>query len=83
MKKDFVGFNHGTGTIKVEGNHVEARPTEIHLKEDGTITNGPSLCMVMDFDILPYRIIGQISVEMFNEGLKDLGYKISKIDETA
>ena len=62
----------------------EMRPTEIHLKEDGSINNKPSFAIVMSRDEIGaeeyhYPIYGQISLEMLNEGLKELGYEIVKL----
>jgi hypothetical protein len=82
-KKDFEGFNHGKDTIKI-GNRFShlwhLKPVEIHLKEDGALDDEPSFAILMENSMLGYGAIGQISVKMFNEGLKDVGYKIVKID---
>ena len=62
---------------------MELRPIEIHLKEDGDLDDKPSLCIVMT-DMQPFSqtfFYGQISLKMFNEGLKDIGYKIVKDEE--
>ena len=50
------------------------RPVEIHLKEDGSKANEPSFCIVMtDFN---NQVAGEISLEMLNDGLADIGYEI-------
>lgn len=75
--KPFIGINHGTGPIKLVGPVVELRPTEIHLKEDGDVEDNPSVAIVLgDKDFL---VFGQLSLKMWNEGLKDIGYKIVKL----
>lgn len=76
--KPFIGINHGTGPIKLVGPSTELRPTEIHLKEDGAVGDKPSVAIVMR-DIFGEFVMGQLSLEMWNEGLKDIGYKIVKI----
>ncbi len=83
MKDAFKGFDHGTGVIdlSVHGSKIkEARPIEIHLKKDGDIHNLPSLAIVMRCNDNSL-VFGQISLEMLNAGLEDIGYEIKKIDE--
>lgn len=83
--KEFKGFNHGTGSVALglanaTGlNTDQKRPVQIHLKEDGAIGDKPSFCLVLTNG--REVTIGQISLEMFNEGLADIGYKLVK-DET-
>lgn len=83
MNKAFNGFNHGTGKIVIPdrfNSFIEGLPIEIHLKEDGSFDNKPSFAIVIE---LPFSFaLGQISLEMFNEGLKDIGYQITKIVES-
>lgn len=80
--KPFKGFNWGKGTVNfmpVAGESwKEFKPTQIHLKEDGTIDDKPSLVIVME-GRSKHMAYGQISLEMLNEGLADIGYKITKI----
>ena len=76
--KPFIGINHGTGPIKLMGPVTEMLPTEIHLKEDGAIGDTPSVAIVMD-DFSNPVVFGQLSLKMWNEGLKDIGYKIVKL----
>lgn len=71
---------------------LELRPLEIHHKSNGTITNGPIFGIVMGIpksDISPEdraipevknapMIYGQLSLEMWNEALEELGYQIIK-----
>lgn len=82
MAKAFKGYKHGTGVVDLRhlGVAVELRPTEIHLKDNGSLDNGPSLTIVLSDmkTVAPVRVIGQISIEMLNEGLADIGYKIVK-----
>jgi len=79
--KDFIGISWGTKNIDFRNKQtaMEMVPIEVHLKEDGTKDNGPSLCIVMGLKVLDLQAYGQISIEMFNEGLKDIGYKLIKI----
>ena len=79
-EKDFNGFNHHKGKVDLThlGPAVEARPTEVHLKEDGAIDDGPSLTFV-SLPSTGIPIVSQITVKMLKEGLADIGYKIEKI----
>lgn len=76
------GYNWGTGVIELElGDFaMEFRPVEIHIKEDGSLDNKPSMCVVMVRsgvrDLYSY---GQLSLEMWNKALGEIGYKIEKI----
>ncbi|KKM25137.1 hypothetical protein LCGC14_1597930 [marine sediment metagenome] len=84
-EKAFNGFNHGKGQIdfKVIGQSrplVQLLPTSIHLKEEGAVDGGPSVAIVMQ-DSLGTAAFGQLSLNMWNEGLKDIGYKIVKDDD--
>ena len=81
MKKEFKGFNHGKGQIVFDNYSTitQLKPVEVHLKEDGTLNDGPSLAIVFAFPGLDVATFGQISLEMFNQGLADIGYKIEKI----
>jgi hypothetical protein len=87
MKKDsekpFKGFNHGKNHIVIEGPPGKTmhflKPIEIHLKEDGSLKNEPSFAIVMDSKDYGMAL-GEISLEMFNDGLRDIGYKIIKVD---
>jgi hypothetical protein len=84
--KDFIGINHGKRPIILDlpnDTYVQQlKPVEIHLKEDGSITNGPSFCIVLKASgMLDTKMacVGQITLEMLNEGLKDIGYEIKKV----
>jgi hypothetical protein len=81
--KPFKGINHGTGKLDLTHlrNALEVRPVEIHLKEDGSKENKPSFCLVMMHPDLPVWIVGQLSLAMFNDGLRDIGYEMRKITE--
>ena len=78
MKKDFTGFDHkkkqmdlrGLGDVKV------LKPTQIHHKENGSLKNEPSFAIVMEGVLI--TVVGEISLEMFNKGLNDIGYEIIK-----
>lgn len=83
MGKDFIGINHGKKQINLNRHRrvAEFKPVEIHLKEDGSIDDGASFAIVMSnlYEQLLVDVYGQISLKMFNEGLKDIGYKIEKL----
>ena len=75
--KPFIGINHGLGSIKLTGPIREFLPTEIHLKENGDTEDNPSVAIVMKASDI--SVVGQLSLKMWNEGLKDIGYKIVKL----
>ena len=76
--KPFNGYNHGVGPIPIMQGAAQLRPVQIHLKEDGAIDDKPSLAIVMIGNDGHSVAFGQISVEMMNEGLADIGYKLVK-----
>lgn len=77
MSKDFKAFNHGTGKIIIKHKEmIELKPVEIHLKENGSIKDEPSFAFVLTRPDLETAVFGQISLEMLNESLNELGYKI-------
>lgn len=84
MAKEFSGFNHGMGKIVLKfGEQTgltvdQKRPVQVHLKEDGAIGDKPSVAIVMTNG--KQVTVGEISLEMWNEGLKDIGYQIVKTD---
>lgn len=46
--KDILTKNWGTARMNfLDRQSIEMRPTEIHLKEDGSRENGPSLAIVL------------------------------------
>lgn len=77
MEKAFKAFDHGTGRIdltKHEGLKM-MRPVEIHHKQDGSVKDEPSFAIVMTS---PFSspVVGEISLEMLNDGLNEIGYEI-------
>lgn len=90
QEKPIKTFNVGKGQIDLRHLKpafgyclppVEVRPIEIHLKEDGTLDDGPSLCIVnSDMQKTPTFFFSQVSIEMLNNALKEIGYSINKID---
>lgn len=78
MTKDFNAFTHGTGDIELTHKVHFMRPMEIHLKENGTKTNSPSFAIIM-CDFINTPVLGEISLEMLNDGLADIGYKMVKL----
>jgi len=80
MRKDFKGVNHGTGRIIINRDKevFVLKPTEIHLKENGSLKNEPSFAIVLENPPFKFKCVGEISLEMLNEGLADVGYEIIK-----
>lgn len=79
-EKPFIGINVGNGPIKMPPTAYELRPTKIYLKEDGARNNGPSVAILYEHPLhLQAPVVGQLSIEMWNEGLKDIGYKLVKL----
>lgn len=70
-------FNHGKGQIDLQHlgpSALELRPSEIHLKENGSTSNEPSFAIVLEGG--PLKVYGQVSLKMLNEALGELGYTI-------
>ena len=78
IARPFIGIKDGTGPIKLMGPIKELLPTEIHLKEDGDVDGNPSVAIVMS-DERAKIVFGQLSLKMWNGGLKDIGYKIVRL----
>ena len=78
VARPFIGIKDGKGPIKLMGPIIELLPTEIHLKEDGDVDGNPSVAIVMSNEVAKI-VVGQLSLKMWNEGLKDIGYKIVKL----
>lgn len=76
--KPFQGFDWGTSQIKMNRPVTVMRPIEIHHKADGSVKDEPSFAIVMTNENINASVCGEISLEMFNEGLKDIGYEIVK-----
>lgn len=75
--KPFIGINHGLDKINLIVPGRELLPVEIHLKENGDLEDNPSVAIVMKGTDI--SVFGQLSLKMWNEGLKDIGYKIVKL----
>lgn len=77
MEKEFNAHGCGTGKFNLSKHHglKFMKPTEVHLKEDGSIEEKPSLTFVLES---PFSgpVMGEISLKMLNEGLGDIGYEI-------
>lgn len=84
-EKPFKAVNHGKKQIDLLHlglNAIELRPTEIHLRENGAVDEAPSFCIVLTDQAKIFHhhpVYGQISLDMLNEGLKELGYEIKPI----
>lgn len=86
----FTGFNVGKNRIDV-GHYsdinysamFELRPVELYLKEDGAKGDKPSFAITMiDPRNHAAPIIGELSLEMWNKGLSEVGYEIVKKQNT-
>ncbi len=78
MHEPLKAFNHGTKPIILEHNAIAARPTEIHYKSDGAVGDKPSFAIVMEPRIPHIKIVGELSLEMLNNALQEIGYEIKK-----
>lgn len=78
--KPFEGKDHGTDRMDFRhiGPAIEMMPVEIHVKQDGDLEGNPSFAIVLRGEP-KISVIGQISLRMLNDGLSDIGYKISKV----
>ena len=79
QEKAFVGINVGKKPIVVDKNTFQMLPVKIYLKENESITNKPSFALLMTCQNPDLKVIGQLSLEMLNEGLIDVGYQITEI----
>lgn len=79
-KKPFIGIDHGAHAIDLRhhGPSIQVRPDEIHVNSNGSIKDEPVFVFVCASTI-GKKVFAQISLEMLNEGLADIGYKIEKI----
>jgi hypothetical protein len=76
--------NARKGQIWMPLNSVELRPTRLELKEDGAKDDTASFCLLMEHPILSeMKVYGQVSLEMLNTAMKELGYQIIKYDVTS
>lgn len=77
MEKSFQSFDHGKGKIDLTHHQsiITMRPVEIHHKADGSRKDEPSFCIVMASPFSP-TVAGEISLEMLNVGLSEIGYEI-------
>ncbi len=77
-------YNHGTGLIQTDMKGIvkltQGMPTELHLKEDGTLDNKPSFAVVIE-DLNRNKVIGQISLRMLKQALNELGYDVVKLGD--
>jgi hypothetical protein len=77
---NFVGENVKTGQIKIENNRTyQLRPVKLYLKEDGAMGDKPSFAILL---VDPYNhaapVIGQVSLDMWNKAMNEVGYEIVK-----
>lgn len=80
-KKPFTGFHHGNKPMNLTHlgrNSIQMLPTEIHCNSNGSLKDEPSFAIVLQLGAT-ISVFGQISLEMWSEGLADIGYKIVKV----
>ena len=82
MKKDFIAIDHGKRKMNISSATVIGEPTEIHHKIDGDINNQPTFAVLIETAIPGLKVVGEISLEMLNNGLKTIGYQMQKIEKT-
>ena len=80
MKDKLITKNWGKDKIdlRTKGSLALARLDEIHLKDDGTIYDEPSFCLVLTIPNTTF-IASEVSEEMLREGLLELGYKLERV----
>lgn len=79
LSNEFKAINCGTNIIDVthHKNIEQYRPTELHLKINGGLNDEASIAIVMEhFERSP--VIGQLTIEMLTNTLKELGYTLIK-----
>jgi hypothetical protein len=81
--KDVI--THDWGEEKIDLRHLsgalEGKPTEIHHKSNGSIKDEPTFTFIIEREgamIDKIQMYGQISLEMLNQALGELGYEIKK-----
>ncbi len=81
MKKDFTAFNWGEHKVDFSKyKHIaEMKPVELHMRQDGSLLDDPSFAILMKHPVSPLVVYGEISLQMFNDGLADIGYEMKKI----
>ena len=78
MAKYMKVFNHGKNLITLTDVNVPAYvPIELHFKEDGSVTDGPTFAIVLAGPT-GSNIFGELSLETLGECLDELGYHILK-----
>lgn len=81
---DFTAYDWGNEKMDLTylGPAQELRPTELHLKKNGSLKGEPSFLIVMGIPgINNLHLAGQISLEMLNKALTPLGYMITEFEE--
>jgi len=82
MPEDFKTKDWGDALMDLRGKKILLRlmPIELHHKSNGSRENEPSFCIIMAGNRLEHTpcVIGEISLKMLNEGMKELGYNIVK-----
>lgn len=75
-------FNHGKNHINLshfkDKNVIEFRPTELHLRTNGSVKNEPSFAFVMENPTSKNVVFGQFSLETLKKSLAELGYEINE-----
>lgn len=80
MAKYIEVINHGKNQIDLRhigSTAMEARPTELHFKENGSLDDSPSLAIVMQL-VSGQNVFAQLSLKTLQECLNELGYEIKE-----
>lgn len=78
----FTGIDCGKGKVdfrQAPVPHYEMRPVEIYHKIDGSIDYAPTFTIVMFNPIQNFSVFGQVTLNMLNEGLEQIGYRLVKV----
>jgi hypothetical protein len=78
--KSFKAFDWGTGKFDLRSHKEPMRmmlPIEIHATTNGSIKDEPAFIIIMTDRVV--SVYGAISLEMLNDGLADIGYKVIKL----
>jgi len=70
------------GTKQIDlSDHIalEFRPTELHLKQNGSTENEPSFTILLQNEKAITKVFGQVSLKMLNKAFGELGYQITKL----
>lgn len=81
-EKPFQAFDHGNDAIDLTKHRglIQMLPVEIHHNANGSLLDGPVFAIVLTAPNLR-PVVGQISLDMLNEALKDIQYQVIRVKE--